>query len=97
MVIDNSVRDIELKNVDDVIKSIEIDMLSGDFVRWTYANPYDCEEVEISTCVSASDYLAFIRGVKAHVPSKLTGSALIMYRVQMSASGNEFALFGVQK
>lgn len=69
MVIDNSVRDIELKNVDDVIKSIEIDMLSGNYVRWTYVNPYDCEEVEISTCASASDYLAFIRGVEANVPS----------------------------
>lgn len=97
MVIDNSVGNIMLEDIDDVLEQIETDMLSGDYVRWAFLHPYDCKTVEITTCTAASDYLAFVHAVKDNVPSKLAGFALIMYRAEMSASGNDFALFAVQK
>ena len=97
MVIDNSVGNIVLVDVDDVLGQIEMDMLSGDYVRWSFLHPLDCKTVEITTCTSASDYLAFVRAVKDNVPSKIASFALIMYRAEMSASGNDFVILAVQK
>lgn len=97
MYIDNQVGDISLASIDDVLEQIETDMLSGDYVKWSFLHPCDCETVEITTLTSASDYLAFVHAVKDNVPSKLAGFALILYRVEISANGNEFELFGVQR
>ena len=97
MYIDNQVGDISLTSIDDVCKSIEADMLSGDYVKWSYIDPDDMAVREITSCSNAKEYVTFVSTVKAIVPSKAGGFALIMYRVAMSPIENEYELFGVQK
>lgn len=97
MYIDNQVGDIALKNIDDVCKSIENDMLSGEYIKWSYIDPDDKAVREITPCSNAKEYVTFVSTVKAIVPSKAAGRALIMYRAYMSPIENEFALFAVQK
>ncbi len=97
MYIDNKVGDISLASIDDVCKSIEADMLYGEYIKWSYIDPEEMSVREITSCSNAKEYVTFVSTVKAIVPSKSAGFALIMYRVDMSPIENEYELFGVQK
>lgn len=96
MYIDNQVGDIVMASINEVCKSIESDMLSGDYVKWSYIDPDEMSVREITPCSNAKEYVTFVSTVKAIVPSKTTGRALIMYRVAIVPE-KDFELLGVQK
>ena len=97
MVIDNSVAEIIMTDLEDVKEQIKNDMISGDYVKWSFIDPNNSKVREISTCVSASDYIIFILGLDASVPIKYMGCATLVYRCGMSAKGNDYTLLGVQR
>lgn len=65
---------------DDVKSQLDIDMLMGDYVAWSFMDPDDNKEMHISTYASATEYVAFCDYLAESVRKIKVGLAVLVYR-----------------